>query len=185
MGQVDTLTKTQGDLARSVEASNNASTAAQEAKDAAVTKCHEAEQAAEDALEAQANAERELRDAQDMIASLTEDKATLTDQKGDLETQVAILAEALGTDAEGLIKTPFISGSVIAVDTSMSPGLIGINKGSADGVNRGFVFEVFSGGQYKGKAKVEAVQANSCAATIISTYEGRTMTAGDSASTKI
>ena len=68
---------------------------------------------------------------------------------------------------------------------AIQPGLVSINKGSNDGVLRGFVFDIYNGAQYKGRVRVETVQGDMCTAVILKTYEGRSIEQGDNAATHI
>lgn len=177
-GKLGTLAETNDNLQARFEQAANERSAAEEAR-------REAEQAAEEALAERADFETQLNAAKDELASLMTIKTDLEGKLGQAETQVAILAESTGTSIKSLIIQPFIEGAVLNVNNTLTPGLVAINKGSADDVKRGYTFEIYSGGTYKGKARVETVQPNMCVATIVSTFNGAQITQGDRAATKL
>lgn len=78
---------------------------------------------------------------------------------------------------------PRISGSVLIVSDEQEPGMVSINRGSAHDVERGFTFEVFSGGMYKGKVRVVDMQEEQCFCVIEKLLDGRAILQGDSART--
>jgi len=80
---------------------------------------------------------------------------------------------------------PLIQGAVLQVVGDMEPGLVAINKGTADGVKRGYTFEIFNGRTYKGMVRVESVRENMCTAVIIRNVAGTTINQGDGAATRI
>lgn len=159
--------QSQGDLATAVEARR------------------EAESGQEDALAAETVAQTGLDSANRSIAGLRTEVTSLGKQLANSQTEVALLAEATGTDPASLISQPQIDGVLLQVDLSITPALVAINKGSADNVKRGYTFDVFSQGVYKGRVRVENVQDNMCTASILSTYNGAQMAQGDNASTKL
>jgi hypothetical protein len=80
---------------------------------------------------------------------------------------------------------PLIEGRVLDVAMNVQPGLIAINQGSANGVERGFTFEVYDGKTYKGQVRVEYVHENVCSALILRAVPGQKIKQGDSASTRL
>lgn len=153
---------------------NEAKEARREAEEAA----KEAGDKQRDAEEALANAERTIADLETQVTSLAKD---LEDRNTTLDT----IAAQYGVDPTKIFAQPTIDGAVVSVSTTVKPGLIGINRGKADGVRRGFIFNIYSGNQFKGTAKVETVEDNMCYATIQSVYENRTMAQGDKAATRL
>ena len=145
----------------------------------------DAEDAAKEAGDKQRDAEEALANAERTIAQLETEVTGLTKRLGDTETSLEVLAEQTGIDPTKIFAQPTIDGAVVSVSTSVKPGLIGINRGKADGVRRGFVFNIYSGNQFKGTAKVETVEDNMCFATIQSVYQNRTMAQGDKAATRL
>ena len=84
-----------------------------------------------------------------------------------------------------LVNQPQIDGAVMMVSHEIQPGLVSINRGEDAGVKRGFTFDIFSNGLYKGRVRVEDVQQDSCTAVIMRTYEDRIIEQGDTATTHI
>jgi predicted nucleic acid-binding Zn-ribbon protein len=129
--------------------------------------------------------ERDIKVAEDAIAALEKDVQALKDDVQDRDTLIATAEAIFGEKMSNLMSMPHISGAVLMVSNELAPGLVSINRGSADSVQRGFTFDIYSGGQYKGRVRVVDVQNNQCFAVIEKTYEGRSITQGDSASTHI
>lgn len=177
-GKLGVLAETNDNLQARFEQAANERSAAEEAR-------REAEQAAEEAMAERADFETQLNAANDELASLMTAKTDLENKLQQAETQVAMLVEATGTTAGDIIIQPLIEGAVLNVNNSLTPGLVAINKGSADQVKRGFTFEIWNGGVYKGKARVETVQDNMCVATILATFNGAQITQGDRAATRL
>lgn len=129
--------------------------------------------------------ERSLKEANDSIASLEADVTARENRIAELDTVIQTASETFGTDLFTLHRMPHISGAVLIVSDDQVPGLVSINRGTADNVQRGFTFDVFSGGMYKGKVRVVDVQENQCFCIIESVMEGRSILQGDSARTHI
>lgn len=179
-------------LAATHQTAVDSNTKLQAEKDKAVQAQHDAEKARDAALAAQATAEKELGDAKaegtmkdSKIAELEKSGKQLADAKKKVETDLASLQSYTGATLETVMAMPKIDGRVLGVSMEVSPGLISINKGKADGVTRGFTFEIYDGTRYKGKARVEFVHDNMCSAILINSVPGQTVRQGDSASTQI
>ena len=80
-----------------------------------------------------------------------------------------------------------IDGAVLEVVRNVPPGLIAINKGKADGVERGYTFEIWNTttNTYKGQVRVENVRDGMCTCIIVREVDGQQIASGDSASTRI
>ena len=162
----------------------------QTAKDGAVEEARELErernaanQAADDAEQARADAEEALRTAQAKIAQLEKTLTTARAQLASAESKIAI-AVAQGFDSSGGGQ-PDINAQVLQVDTSITPGLVALNRGSAHGVKRGMTFQIYNGSSYKGYVRVENVQDNFCSALIEGMVDGSSIGQGDSAATNL
>ena len=129
--------------------------------------------------------ERDLKVARDKMAELERVAQGLRNEIQDRDTLIATAEATFGTKLGELMSMPNISGAVLMVSNELAPGLVSINRGKADNVQRGYTFEIYSGGQYKGRVRVVDVQENQCFAVIEKTYEGREITQGDSAATHI
>lgn len=169
---------TNRELADKLEAANTALAAAQDAR-------HEAQNERQTATEAQADLQRELELANDRVASLEEQLTSVQQSLDDKDVALQTLVEHTGTDPREIMAMPQIDGAVMNVSHAIEPGLVAINRGSDDGVKRGFTFDVYSAGQFKGRVRVETVQPDMCTAVILKTFAGRTIEQGDSASTRI
>ena len=123
--------------------------------------------------------------AEDTIANREREVTSLADAKGQLEIDLQALIEYTGVSVAEIANMPLIDGAVLGINTSVAPGLVSINKGTADGVKRGFTFEVYQGGTYKGRVRVVEVQGNMCVAEVVKTVDGRSISQSDSASTRI
>ncbi len=146
---------------------------------------HTAENEKQDALKDAAEAREELTAANKQIAQLETDLTSATKELGNLQTQLDVVVAQSGVDPKSILSMPVIDGAVLNVNYDLAPGLVAINKGADDGVQRGFTFDIYRGGQYKGQVKVENVQSNMATCVITKTWEGRTIAQGDSASTRI
>ncbi len=158
---------------------------AQEDKVAAIDARREAEEAAKDAGDAKRAAEEALAAANRTIASLETNVNSLTQSLGRTETTLATVVEIYNVNMEDIVSQPEISGAVVVVSNDVKPGLLGINRGKADGVKRGYVFSIYNGSQFKGKARVESVEDNMCFAVVESVYENRSFSTGDMAATRL
>ncbi|MCP3916763.1 MAG: hypothetical protein GY711_14500 [bacterium] len=146
---------------------------------------HQAENAQQAAVEDASQAREELAEAQMQVAQLEKDVTSSTKEVSNLETKLSVLITQTGADPNLGLSMPVIDGAVLNVDYDIEPGLVAINKGSNDGVMRGFTFDIYRGGQYKGQVRVENVQSGMATCVITKTWEGRTISQGDSASTRI
>ena len=108
----------------------------------------DAEQAQAAAEQGQRDAASARADAENTIANLEREVTSLTDAKGQLEIDLQALIEYTGVSVAEIANMPLIDGAVLAINTSVAPGLVSINKGTADGVKRGFTFEVYQGGTF-------------------------------------
>jgi hypothetical protein len=154
-------------------------------KVAAIDARREAEAAAKDAGDAQRAAEEALAAANRTIASLETNLNTLSQNLASTNTTLAVLVDKYNVDLTTIMAQPEISGAVVVVSNDVKPGLLGINRGKADGVKRGYVFSIYSGNQFKGKARVESVEDNMCFAVVESVFENRSFATGDMAATRL
>jgi len=184
-GSVDKISKSIEDLI-----SNNK--AITDARDKAMQAQHDAEKAKEEAVAARSAAEgkagdleAKLHTAEGTIADLEKTSTSLKKDVDKLNTELASLADYTNVKLSDFANVPLIEGKVLDVAMSVEPGLLAINQGEADGVKRGFTFEIYDGKTYKGQARVEYVHANSCSALLVRSVPGQKIHQGDSASTRI
>jgi myosin heavy subunit len=160
-------------------------------KDAAVAEAREkererdtAQDGAQAAQTAQRDAEEALGSAQRQIADLETNLTTAQGQIAKLDTEIQTIIARTGFARSEFAAQPDIEGRVLQVDTSIAPGLVALNVGSAKGVKRGMTFEIFNGRDYKGQVRVENVHENMCSALILGTPTA-SIGQGDSAATNL
>lgn len=129
--------------------------------------------------------ERDLVNANNMIAALERDVQQKVAEISKKDTLIATAQEVFGADFATLLAMPHINAAVQLVSNEVEPGLVSLSVGKAHGVQRGFTFEIFNGGQYKGRVRVINVQEDQCSAVVEKLYEGRAIAQGDSAATHI
>jgi uncharacterized protein (DUF3084 family) len=144
-----------------------------------------AELAQQKAEESQAGAEAQLRDAQTQIASLEKEKTKLINQAGSLQTSLDTLAANTGASLNDFQNVEKIDGAVMGIDASIEPGLVMINAGSSKGVKRGYVFDVYSGSNYKGRVRVDFVHPDVSSGQIVYLAQNQQIAQGDSATTRL
>ena len=179
-------------IAASIDNLTAQSKALQESKDKAVQAQRDAERARDAAAAAQRGAEEKvggletsLHTAEGQIADLEKELTSSRKEATSLQTQLASLSESTGAKLGDFSPMPLIEGRVLDVSMAVEPGLVAINKGSADKVVRGYTFEIYDGRTYKGQVRVEYVHANMCSALIIRAVPGQKIRQGDSASTRL
>lgn len=161
-------------------------------KDRAVQSRTEAEKAAADSGSAQRVAEEKLAElegqiasANNQIADLEKTRKSLEKEKTNVDTQLAALVDMTGVKMGDIAAMPRIEGRVLEVNNSIKPGLVSINVGEANGVKRGFTFEIFDGKAYKGQVRVEFVHPNMSSGVIVRAVKDQTIRQGDGASTRL
>ena len=167
-------TKLQADKDRAAQAQRDA----EKARDGAVAAKMEAEKKAGDS-------DGELGKAKNTIADLEKARTSLEKDKKGVETELASLVAATGVKLGDISSMPLIEGRVLDVSTTVEPGLVAINVGEANGVKRGYTFEIFDGKTYKGQARVEYVHPNMCSAILVRTVPGQKIRQGDGAATRL
>jgi predicted nucleic acid-binding Zn-ribbon protein len=146
---------------------------------------HTAENERDDAKEAEGQAREELAVAKNDIAQLERDREGLRKEKSALEAQLATVVEIYAVDLTKVKAMPALNGQILQVIDSIEPGLVSINLGTDDGVQRGFTFDVWAGNTYKGQVRVESVRANMCTALITRPVDGTKIAGGDKAATRL
>ena len=121
-----------------------------------------------------------------LLADLAQAERDLTAASGALEdanTTIAMIVEATGYDVSRGVGAPQIDGAVLQYRADQK--LVHINRGTNDKVKRGYVFDIFSGGVYKGQARVEVVNPDTCTAVVTYATSGTEIAQGDLVSTQI
>lgn len=174
------------DMAKQLEDQSSQVKQANDERVAAVEARRDAEEARDEAIQAKASAEDQSNDYEKQIAQLRTELNTTRNELRDANTLIDVAVATTGVTRDALGgAAPLIEGAVLQVATDVKPGLVHINRGSADDVKTGYVFDIYSSGVYKGRARVELVNSNSCTARIMNVVEGTTIMQGDSASTRI
>jgi predicted nucleic acid-binding Zn-ribbon protein len=179
-------------IAKSIDDVMAKSNALSDARDKAVQAQRDAEKARDEAIAARAASdakagelETKLHSSEGQVSDLEKTSTSLKKEVDKLNTNLASLQAATNVKLDEIVSLPQIDGRVLEVSSAVDPGLISINKGEADGVKRGFTFEIYDGKTYKGQARVEYVHQNSCSALLIRPVQGQKVRQGDSASTRI
>lgn len=145
----------------------------------------------DDALDARDEAEASRADAERNATSFERERDELQIALGraneEIQSKEAVLAAVASTykiDLNNLNDQPELAGRVTAVDSSHGTTVVVINLGKNDGVKPGHTFDVYAGGDYKGKIYVETVNASQSAATIQMAGAGE-IAAGDAVVTRL
>lgn len=161
-------------------------------RDKAIAAQRDAEDKARAATDAQMAAEKDAADknaaleaANNTIADMEKAATSSSKEISRLETELATLVANTGARVADFAAMPDIKGAVLDISTAVQPGLIAINKGSADGVKRGFTFEIYDGKVYKGQARVEFVHETMCSAILTRSVAGQSIRQGDGAATRL
>lgn len=161
-------------------------------KDRAVEEARTAEREREEAKAAAAEAELAMRDAQDLArqqearaaeleSSLASTQSELSSRQSEIETIVAQTGIKLGD----FTAVPQIDAAILDAKLDVNPGLVILNVGSDQKVARGMTFDVYRGGTYKGRVRIENVQPKQASALVIQPVKGQKIAQGDSATTRI
>lgn len=173
-----------GDLATQLENQSSQVEQANTERMAAAEARRTAEDERSAAVDAAAAAEDMANDLKAQVADLTK---SLAMTRNELQSTETLLSTAMSVanltldDIGGA--APKIEGAVLQVASDLN--LVHINRGSNDQVKKGYEFDIYSSGVYKGRAKVELVNATTCTALITVSVDGTTISQGDIASTQI
>ena len=128
-------------------------------------------QAAFDAQEAQRQAELARRDLEDQITSYEDQiaglQSDLTDAlaRGKDSQMLLDVAVASGFDPTAVMAMPAIDAIVAQVDNEL--GFVILDKGADSEVQRGFTFDVYRGGNFLGRVRVDQVHDRYSTASIV------------------
>jgi septal ring factor EnvC (AmiA/AmiB activator) len=141
------------------------------------------------AKDAQRQAELARRELSDQIAAANtradDLQAQLESLTADSQTDKALLEVAIasGFDPLAVMAMPRIDATVADVDSSY--GFVILDKGAQDDVKKGFTFEVYRGGTYLGRVKVDEVYPVHSSASIVLQAPGAAIQRHDQASTHL
>jgi len=158
----------------------------------ALAEKNDADNKAKEAAMAQAAAEAKaadfegkFNDATNQIAAKERELATAEKALTKTKTELDTVVQATGFKLDAVKAMPLIEGKILAIEMGTQPGLVSINRGSADGVERGFTFEIYDGSTYKGQARVEYVYPNMCSAVLVRKNGSEAIRQGDGAATRL
>ncbi|HET6204360.1 MAG TPA: hypothetical protein VFI25_16325 [Planctomycetota bacterium] len=144
----------------------------------------------EKAVAAQTAAETEKNDAveavrrsKETLASLEEQVAALTKERDESKFRFDQIVEKTGVSIGDLVAQPLIQANVLKV--LRDAGLVALNVGSEQGVKRGFTFDVWRGGTFKGRVVVSSVDKGFSSGEIKFLAPNQTIEEGDRAATRI
>lgn len=140
-----------------------------EAAETAATKAAEAEVAKTDAVE---DADKKAQHIHELDLELESLKKILAETQEKLATYVKAYPPPIGLDQ------PKVDGQVVRWDAATA--LVEINRGTANGVALGHMFDIVRGSDFICEVVVSSVAANNCVA-YISVKTGRSPQAGDAA----
>ena len=178
------IASTLGDLNSNLDDMKGQVAQAHQAQTEAIQTARDAEAARDAANQARAAADDKARGLDDELGQAERDlvaaRATIQDQDTTIETLVVMS----GIDPTQIgAAVPQIDGAVLQYYEDLK--LVHINRGSDDQVRRGYVFDIYTSGQYKGQARVEVVNPNSCTAVLLNNVDGTQISQGDRVSTRI
>ena len=171
-----------GDLSSSLDDMKSQVAQANEARAEAINARRDAENARDAAVAAKENADDR---SNGLSADLAQAERDLTSTRGDLDdatTTIAMVVEATGFDLSRGVGAPQIDGAVLQYRADQK--LVHINRGTNNKVKRGYIFDIYSGDTYKGQARVEVVNPDTCTAVLVATT-GSAIAQGDLVSTQI
>jgi predicted RNase H-like nuclease (RuvC/YqgF family) len=190
--QIQNLSSTGETNAASISAFESHIASLESAKDEAVAGKHDAEadrdsaqESAQAANTSKEETEKTNAELENQITDLKVTIATLDGDLAELDTNFKTLVDITGVSLKDVLAQKLIKGSVLEALYDIKPGLVALNVGSEDEVERGYTFEIFNGGEYKGRIRIENVRDNSCTGLIIDMLDGQTIKQGDSASTRL
>jgi chromosome segregation ATPase len=167
---------------------NNSIAQLTQQKDAAVERAHEAERARDAAVAEQQAAQLAMSAAEEAtnnanlsIGDLEKAKADLLAQVDTLDTRIATIVDQYGINLNTITAQKAIDAQVLKVDRDLK--FVVLNKGRADEVKPGYVFDIYRGSTYKGQIRIQDVQDNMSSGLIVT--EMNAIATGDSATTTL
>lgn len=122
-------------------------------------------------------AESRLEDAQVRIGELERENSELQSRVERLDARIALIVKDIATS--GCSWPPPIGAHVLDVRSDLK--LVMLDKGKKDGVEPGFVFNIYRGSTFKGLVKIQDVREDTCTGLIVN--EKKPIVAGDFAGT--
>lgn len=157
--QIRTLGAGQQTLSTAVDALRGDKNNLQGQVDDANEKARNAVARQTEAVDAKEAAEAEAANLRSRINDLEVANNEQSEKIADLENVIAV-ATAAGFSLEGALAMDPVSGQVLNYDAQTK--LVQVNRGSAQGVQRGYTLDLTSNGRYLGRMKVDGMTANTC-----------------------
>lgn len=171
-----------GDLSSSLDDMKSQVAQANEARAEAINARRDAENARDAAVAAKEKADDRSNGLAADLAQAERDLTATSRSLDDANTTIAMVVEATGIDISRGVGAPQIDGAVLQYRADQK--LVHINRGTNNKVKRGYIFDIYSGGIYKGQARVEVVNPDTCTAVVVATT-GSEIAQGDLVSTQI
>ena len=171
-----------GDLSSSLDDMKSQVAQANEARAEAINARRDAENARDAAVAAKEKADDRSNGLAADLAQAERDLTATSRSLDDANTTNAMVVEATGFDISRGVGAPQIDGAVLQYRADQK--LVHINRGTNNKVKRGYIFDIYSGGIYKGQARVEVVNPDTCTAVVVATT-GSEIAQGDLVSTQI
>ncbi len=171
-----------GDLSSSLDDMKSQVAQANEARAEAINARRDAENARDAAVAAREKADDRSNGLAADLAQAERDLTATSRSLDDANTTIAMVVEATGIDISRGVGAPQIDGAVLQYRADQK--LVHINRGTNNKVKRGYIFDIYSGGIYKGQARVEVVNPDTCTAVVVATT-GSEIAQGDLVSTQI
>lgn len=171
-----------GDLSSSLDDMKSQVAQANEARAEAINARRDAENARDAAVAAKEKADDRSNGLAADLAQAERDLTATSRSLDDANTTIAMVVEATGIDISRGFGAPQIDGAVLQYRADQK--LVHINRGTNNKVKRGYIFDIYSGGIYKGQARVEVVNPDTCTAVVVATT-GSEIAQGDLVSTQI
>lgn len=171
-----------GDLSSSLDDMKSQVAQANEARAEAINARRDAENARDAAVAAKERADDRSNGLAADLAQAERDLTATSRSLDDANTTIAMVVEATGFDISRGVGAPQIDGAVLQYRADQK--LVHINRGTNNKVKRGYIFDIYSGGIYKGQARVEVVNPDTCTAVVVATT-GSEIAQGDLVSTQI
>lgn len=165
-----------------IETANNLRVEAVAARDEALRAQADAEEAMQAAVLAQRDAEDERDAANQSFADLQMNYDELTAAREALQTDFDVLVAMTNTNIDDIKSQPLVPATVVDLSREIEPGLVVLNVGQNRGVKRGWTFQIYRDGAYKGEVRVDNVDETMSSALII---RDNGIEQGDSANTRL
>lgn len=147
------------DLQRRIATLEDENRSLRESRDGAMDERDSSSLALNREKEAHRGTQQSLSDAQAELARISE-------QLGHSEAMLATAQRLYNIDWKTIGQQPHLEGVVLEARSDGPMATVLLSLGGQDGVKRGYTFDVYRGGAYKGQVQVEVVNATNAAAYV-------------------